>query len=100
MLGHGLQCMGLSRLCVACLIKHLVINFNTSLTMERQVNVILLLLCHNIGHIWQYIMTDACQTLAHAVVISELDYDSVILYGFLNYGNGTSAEYSFLHTSE
>ena len=38
----------------------------------------LLMLYHNIGHIWQNIMTDACKTLANVLVTSQQEYDNAL----------------------
>jgi len=51
--------------------------FDTSLTMERQVNAISKACYYQIpyiGHIRRYITLDACKTLAHILITSRLDY--------------------------
>ena len=55
---------------VASSMKNLGVHFNTSLTMDRQVNTISKAFCYypirNIGHTRLYIALDACKTLAHS----------------------------------
>jgi len=60
---------------VASSVKNLGVHFDTSLTMERQVNAITKTCyyqIHNIGHIKRYITLDACKTLAHALITAML----------------------------
>jgi len=69
---------------VALSVKNLGVYFDTSLTMERQVNAISKICYYqirNIGHIWGYITLDACKSLAHALIIYRLDYGNALLYG-------------------
>ena len=57
--------------------------FDTSLTMERQVNAIpSARYCHirSIGRIRQYFTTDAYQTLTRDLVIFHLDYGNALLF--------------------
>jgi exonuclease III len=69
---------------VAESVKSLGVYFDTSLTMERQVNAISRVCYYqirNISQIRKYITMDACKTLAHALVTSRLDYGNALLYG-------------------
>jgi hypothetical protein len=64
--------------------KNLGVYFDTSLTMERQVNAIpKVCYCQirNIGHIRRYITLDNCETLAHTLITSRIDYGNALLYG-------------------
>jgi len=73
-----------STVSVASSVKILGVHFDTSLTMERQVNAIYKACYYqirNIGHIRQYITLDACKTLAHALITSRLNYSNALLYG-------------------
>jgi len=73
--------VGKNTVSVGSSVKNLGIYFDTSLTMERQVNAISKAACYyqirNIG----YITLDACKTLAHALITSRLDYGNAPLYG-------------------
>ena len=56
---------------------------NLGVYFDRQVNVISSACYYpirNIGRIRQYITTDVCKTLAHALVTSRLDYGNALLY--------------------
>jgi len=69
---------------VASSVKNLGVYFDTSLTMERQVNAITKACYYhirNIGHIRLYITLDASKTLAHALITSRLDYGNALMYG-------------------
>jgi hypothetical protein len=69
---------------VAGSVKNLGVYFDTSLTMEKQVNAISKVCYYhirNIGSIRRYISRDACKTLAHALITSRLDYGNALLYG-------------------
>ena len=64
--------------------KNLGVYFDTSLTMERQVNAISKAYYYqirNIDHIRRYITLAACKTLAHALITSRLDYGNALPYG-------------------
>ena len=62
--------------------------FDTSLTMERQVNAksktCYYQIC-NIGHIRWYITLDVFKTLAHALITSRLDYGNTLLCTYRKY---------------
>ena len=76
--------VGNNTVSVASSVKNLGVYFDTSLTMERQVNAISKACYYqirNIGHIRRYITLDACKTLAHALITSRLDYGNALLYG-------------------
>ena len=65
-------------------VKNLGVHFDSSLTMEKQVNCIAKSCYYqirNIGRIRQYITTDACKTLVHSLVTSRLDYGNALLCG-------------------
>jgi len=65
-------------------VKNLGVYFDTSLTMERQLNAISKAYYYqirNICHIRGYITLDACKTLAHGLITSRLDYGNALLYG-------------------
>ena len=69
---------------VAGSVRKLGVYFETSLTIEKQVNAISKVCIYeirNIGSIRRYIRRDACKTLAHALITSRLDYDNAPLYG-------------------
>jgi len=69
---------------VASSVKNLGVYFDTSLTMEKQVNAISKACYYqirNIGYIRRYIILDACKTLAHALITYRLDYGNSLLYG-------------------
>ena len=69
---------------VASSVKNLGLYFDTSLTMERQVNAISKTCYYHIRsfirHIRRYITLDACKTLAHTLITSLLDYGNGLLY--------------------
>ena len=51
--------------------------FDTSLTMEKQVNAISRVCYYqirDISQIWKYITMDACKMLVHDLIESRLDY--------------------------
>ena len=68
----------------ASAVKNLGVFFDSSLTMEKQVNAVSKVCYHqirNIGCIRQYITTDACKTLVNSLVTSRLDYGNALLHG-------------------
>jgi len=76
--------VGNNTVSVASSVKNLGVYFDTSVTMERQVNTISKACYYqirNIGHIIWYITLDACKTIAHALITSRLDYGNTLLYG-------------------
>ena len=76
--------VGRNTVSVASSAKNLGIYLDTSLTMDRQVNAISKACYYqirNIGHIRRYITLDTCETLAHALITSRLDYNNALLYG-------------------
>jgi len=76
--------VGKNTVSVASLVKNIGIYFDTSLTMERQVNTISKACYYqirNTGHIRRYITLDTCKSLAPALITSRLDYGNALLYG-------------------
>ena len=74
--------VGKNTVSVASSVKNLGVYFDTSLTMERQVNAISKACYYQIRNIRRYITLDACKTLAHTLITSRLDYGNALLYGF------------------
>ena len=73
--------VGKNTVSVALSVENLGVYFDTSLTMERQVNAISKACYYqirNIGHIRRYITLDACKTLAHALITYRLDYGNTL----------------------
>ena len=69
---------------VAGSVKNLGVYFDTSLTMEKQINAISKVCYYhirNIGSIRRYITSDACQSSVHALITSKLNYCNALLYG-------------------
>jgi len=76
--------VGNNTVSVASSVKNLGVYFDTSMTMERQVNAISKACYYqfrNTGHIMPYITLDACKTLARALITYRLDYGNALLYG-------------------
>jgi len=75
--------VGNNTVSVASLVNTLGVYFDTSLTMKRQVNAISKAWYYqirNIDHIRRYIAFDACNTLADALITSQLDHGNAFLY--------------------
>ena len=69
---------------VASSVNNLGVYFDTSPTIERQVNAISKACYYqirNIGYIRRYITLDAYKTLAHVLITYRLDYSNALLYG-------------------
>jgi len=76
--------VGKNAVSVASSVKNLGVYFDTCLIMDRQVNAISKVCYYqirNTGHFRRYITLDAYKTLAHALIISRLDYGNALLYG-------------------
>jgi len=76
--------VGKNAVSVASSVKNVGVYFDTSLTMEWQVNAIskdCYYQIRNISHIRRYITLGACKTLAHAPITYRLDYGNALLYG-------------------
>ena len=70
--------------CVAESVKNVGVYFNTSLMMEKQLNLIFNACYYhicNFGSIRCYNTRNACKILANALIISRLDYDNALLCG-------------------
>lgn len=82
---HDIQLnVGIKTIKAAPVVKNLGVHFDSSMTMEKQVNAIAKSCYYqlrNIGRIRQFITTDACKTLLHSLVTSRLDYGNALLYG-------------------
>lgn len=68
----------------APVVKNLGVHFDSTMTMEKQVNAVAkscYFQIRNIGRMRQFITTDACKTLVHSLVTSRLDYGNALLYG-------------------
>jgi hypothetical protein len=79
--------LGNHTLNAATSVKNLGVTMDSSLSMDTHVSDICkscFYQIRNIGHIRQYITTDACKTLVQALVTSRLDYGNALLYGVPN----------------
>ena len=69
---------------VAHLVKNLAVYFDRSLTIDKQLNT-LYNVCYDdfrsiFGGIRQHIMTAICNTVAHVLIMPQLDYDNALLF--------------------
>ena len=76
--------VGKNTVSVISSVKNLGVYFDTSLTIESQVNAISKACYYqirNIGLIRRYVTLDVCKTLVHALITYRLDYGNAFLYG-------------------